>query len=71
MRVLEAIKGIGKKTAERIVLELRDKMGKTFAESNIYPLIHNSLEQDALNALMALGIARQLAELAGKKSTFD
>jgi len=64
---LESIKGIGKKSAERIILELRDKIGKTMSETNISPLINNTLEQDALNALIALGIARPAAEQAVKK----
>jgi Holliday junction DNA helicase RuvA len=66
-KILESIKGIGKKSAERIVLELRDKLGKIIPESNISSLIYNTLEQDALNALMALGIARQVAEQALRK----
>jgi holliday junction DNA helicase RuvA len=66
-RQLESIKGIGKKSAERIVLELRDKVGKKFVGSNIPPLINNTLEQDALNALVSLGIARPAAEQALKK----
>lgn len=60
-RALESIKGIGKKTAERMVLELRDKLTKTTPESNIPALKNNSLQQDALNALLALGINRQAA----------
>jgi Holliday junction DNA helicase RuvA len=64
---LESIKGIGKKSAERIVLELRDKVGKKFTGSNISPLINNTLEQDALNALVSLGIARPAAENALKR----
>jgi Holliday junction DNA helicase RuvA len=64
---LESIKGIGKKTAERIVLELRDKIGKSMPETNISPLINNTLERDALNALIALGIARPIAEQAIRK----
>src|SRR5579872_582720 len=67
-RQLEAIKGIGKKSAERIILELRDKLGKNKVESNISSLIDNSLEQDALNALIALGIARPAAENAIRKA---
>jgi Holliday junction DNA helicase RuvA len=63
-RLLESIKGIGKKSAERIILELRDKMSKTSYHTNISPLINNTLEQDALNALMALGIARPTGEQA-------
>jgi len=63
-RQLEQIKGIGKKSAERIVLELKDKLSKNPYHSNISPLINNTLEQDALNALVALGIARQTCEQA-------
>src|ERR1700730_7624322 len=66
-RQLESIKGIGKKSAERIILELRDKVGKKYTGSNISPLKNNSLEQDALNALIALGIARNTGEQALKK----
>jgi holliday junction DNA helicase RuvA len=68
---LESIKGIGKKSAERIVLELRDKVGKKFSGSNISPLINNTLEHDALNALVSLGIARPVAEQALKKLAQD
>jgi Holliday junction DNA helicase RuvA len=66
-RQLESIKGIGKKSAERIILELRDKVGKGREETNISPLINNTLEQDALNALITLGIGRPAAEQAIKK----
>ena len=66
---LERVKGIGRKTAERIVLELRDKLGKSDpAQGNSSSFIHNTLEQDALNALVALGIARNAAEQAVKKA---
>ena len=64
MRSLEGIKGIGKKTAERLVVELRDKLAKQPIESNISPMRDNTLHQDALNALMALGINRQAADQA-------
>jgi holliday junction DNA helicase RuvA len=63
-KTLEAIKGIGKKTAERIVVELRDKLAKQYSESNISPLKNNTLHHDALNALMALGIGRITADQA-------
>ncbi|HYC27891.1 MAG TPA: Holliday junction branch migration protein RuvA [Chitinophagaceae bacterium] len=66
-RVLESIKGIGKKSAERIILELRDKVGKIGSGPNISPLTDNSLEHDALNALISLGIARNTGEQAVKK----
>jgi len=64
---LERIKGIGKKTAERIVLELRDKLAKAPVDSNISPWKVNSLQTDALNALIALGINRQAADGAIQK----
>ena len=67
VKMLESIKGIGRKTAERVVLELRDKLGKQSLEANISPLVNNTLESDALNALLALGIARPAAEQVIKK----
>lgn len=67
VRSLERVKGIGKKTGERLVLELRDKLGKGAPEINISPLIHNTLHQDALEALTALGIPRSTASQAIEK----
>lgn len=66
-KVLEAIKGIGKKTAERIVLELRDKLAKQPIDANISPWKGNTIGTDALNALIALGINRQAADAAIQK----
>lgn len=66
-KVLEAIKGIGKKTAERIVLELRDKLAKHPVDANISPWKGNTVGTDALNALVALGINRQAADSAIQK----
>ena len=67
-RTLERVKGIGKKTAERIVLELKDKMLKTDLDNSNSSFIYNTLEQDSLNALVALGIPRTAAETAVKKA---
>ena len=64
MLALEGVKGVGKKTAERMVVELRDKLAKQPLETNISPMNDNTLHHDALNALMALGINRQAAEQA-------
>ena len=66
-KALEGIKGIGRKTAERIVLELRDKLAKQPVEANISGWKGNTLEADALNALIALGINRQAADGAIQK----
>ena len=67
-RLLESVKGIGRKTAERLVLELRDKVNKVSMESGVSVAKGNSLEQDALNALVALGIAKPIAEQAINKT---
>jgi len=67
VKLLESVKGIGKKTAERLVLELRDKMGKQSLDTNLSVHVGNSLEQDALNALTALGIPRSQAEQSIQK----
>ena len=65
---LEKIKGIGRKSAERLILELREKMVKAGVESTASGFVRNSLENDALNALMALGIQKNTAEAALKKT---
>lgn len=67
-RTLEGIKGIGKKTAERLVVELRDKLAKQPLETNNSALKNNTLQQDSLNALTALGINRQAAGQAIEKT---
>jgi len=67
-KLLEGIKGIGRKTSERIVLELKDKLGRFDGQNLNSALIHNTLEQDALNALQALGIPKPAAEQALKKA---
>ena len=71
--VLERVKGIGKKTAQRLVLELRDKLGRQGTTAGVgtdIPTVqHNTLGEDALNALLALGIARSAAETALRKVT--
>jgi Holliday junction DNA helicase RuvA len=67
-KTLEGVKGIGKKTAERMVVELRDRLAKHPLEINISPVKNNTLQQDAFNALTALGISRQAAEQAVQKT---
>jgi Holliday junction DNA helicase RuvA len=67
VKLLESIKGIGKKTAERLVLELKDKVIKVSADSVIPVAASNSLQQDALNALIALGISKPIAESSIQK----
>ncbi|MEO7048490.1 MAG: Holliday junction branch migration protein RuvA [Ferruginibacter sp.] len=67
VRLLESVKGIGKKTAERLVLELKDKVSKQPQGNDFISTVGNRLEQDALTALTALGISRQQAEQSIQK----
>ena len=67
VKLLESVKGIGKKTAERLVLELRDKVNKVATDLNIPITPGNRFQQDALNALVSLGISRPQAETAIQK----
>lgn len=65
VKTIQGVKGIGLKTAQRIVLELKDKMKKEgLLEQNIkIPLkTDNSLAKEALSALMTLGIGKPAAE---------
>jgi len=61
---LQAVKGIGGKTAQRIVLELKDKLRKEPASgpTGISGIKHNTMRNEALSALMTLGIGRAAAE---------
>lgn len=61
---LTRIPGIGKKTAERMVLELRDKLPAEKAGETAAPAALSATEQDVLSALMNLGYQRAAAEKA-------
>jgi holliday junction DNA helicase RuvA len=67
---LTAIPGVGKKTAERVVVELRDKLSKiVFEEGEVAAAIESatsdaSIKEDTIAALLALGYAKPLAERA-------
>ena len=61
---LQAVKGIGGKTAQRLILELKDKLRKAPSDgtSTLPGIVNNTLRQEALTALMTLGIVRAAAE---------
>ena len=65
---LQRVKGIGKKTAERIVVELKDKVAEfadqSSAQRGAKPLDMPQAVQDAMAAMMALGFSRRDAERA-------
>ncbi|MEI6087464.1 MAG: Holliday junction branch migration protein RuvA [Bacteroidota bacterium] len=66
---LESVKGIGKKSAERLIVELRDKLSKqSFETGTSGTSVIVSIDSDAVHALVALGIGRPMAEQAVKKT---
>ncbi|HRK61839.1 MAG TPA: Holliday junction branch migration protein RuvA [Candidatus Omnitrophota bacterium] len=69
--VLTSVSGIGKKTAERIVIELREKVilegGKTSGAKSTSPLLSSEAE-DAVQALIALGYSKNEAQTAVDKA---
>jgi Holliday junction DNA helicase RuvA len=70
---LQAIPGVGKKTAERIALELKDKAQKTIAGEDIPPLPtlegkEKGIVEDALSALLNLGYTPKAAKAAVEKA---
>lgn len=62
--LIQRIKGIGAKSAQRIVLELQDKLKKEGADSLISMPVHNTAKDEALSALIMLGFGKQAAEKA-------
>ncbi len=62
--MIQSIKGIGPKSAKRIILELKDKVGKVSGDTIFAPTPNNTMKEDALFALLALGFNKQAAEKA-------
>ena len=67
IKTLERVKGIGAKTAQRIVLELKGKLISTRSTDSLTMPAHNTTQEDALIALINLGINKAMAESAIKK----
>ena len=56
---LKSIKGIGAKSAQRIIVDLKDKLGKIEGvEQNILTFANNTTRDEALSALLALGFTK-------------
>lgn len=64
LSALSSIQGIGRKTAERIVVDLKDKFLKEFGAIGIPQAVNKPLYNDAMSALMNLGYQKQTIEKA-------
>lgn len=60
--VLQNIKGIGAKSAQRIIIDLKDKLGKGEFTNKLISVSHNTNRDEALSALITLGFAKNAAE---------
>jgi len=56
--LLKSVKGIGLKTAQRIIVDLRDKIGKQAGSGEIFAFADNTRRDEALSALVMLGFAK-------------
>ena len=62
LATIQSVKGIGSKTAQRVVLDLQDKILKVFGTDAISSVSSNTNKNEALSALETLGFARKQAE---------
>ena len=61
--MLQKVKGIGTKTAERIIIDLRDKVQRfNVSEENISTFANNKVKEESLSALEVLGISKKMSE---------
>lgn len=60
--VIQSVKGIGAKTAQRVVLDLKDKIIKIYGLDEVSLVSSNTNRNEALSALETLGFARKQAE---------
>jgi Holliday junction DNA helicase RuvA len=56
--ILKSVKGIGLKTAQRIIVDLKDKLGKQAVTGEIFGFTDNTRKEEALSALVMLGFAK-------------
>ena len=64
VKTIQGVKGIGIKTAQRVIIDLKDKMLKiTFSSENVF-VQNNTNRFDALNALVSLGFDKKAVEKA-------
>jgi len=65
--LLQKVKGIGGKTAQRIIIDLKDRVGKELIPRENLGFLHNTGREEALSGLIILGFPKVLAEKALNK----
>jgi holliday junction DNA helicase RuvA len=60
--VIQSVKGIGNKTAQRIIVDLRDKLDKAGTSGEFLETQYNTKKDEALSGLIMLGFGKSLAE---------
>lgn len=65
--VIQSVKGIGLKTAQRVILDLKDKILKVYGLEDVSAVSSNTNKNEALSALETLGFARKQAEKVCEK----
>lgn len=60
--LIKSVKGIGEKTAQRIIVDLKGKMGKEELSSTFFAGANNTLKEEALSALVMLGFNKAAAD---------
>ena len=65
--LLQRIKGIGAKTAQRIIIDLKDKVTRELIPHDKSGIIHNTKKEEALSGLIILGFPKMLADKALNK----
>jgi holliday junction DNA helicase RuvA len=58
VNILKSVKGIGLKTAQRIIVDLKDKLGKQAGSNELFAYADNTKREEALSALVMLGFAK-------------
>ena len=64
IKTIQAVKGIGSKTAQRIIVDLKDKVKKTEYVEEIVETVNNTVKNEALSALVILGFSKNAASKA-------
>lgn len=62
VNLLKSIKGIGVKTAQRVIIDLKDKVARSPISEQIVAAIDNTIRNEALSALVMLGFAKKPVE---------